>query len=211
MSACCAGSCNAAAPPPDGRYRKVLWAALLINFVMFVVELAAGMRAGSVALLADSADFLGDAANYGVSLFVLGLAPVWRSRAAYGKGLVMGVFGVLVLGRAFWGGLGGGVPHAQTMGAVGVLAFAANAAVAALLYAFRNGDANMRSVWLCTRNDMIGNLAVLLAALGVFGTHSGWPDIAVAAIMAVLGLASARDVMRRARLEMRAATPLAVS
>ena len=211
MSACCAGSCNAAAPPPDRRYRKVLWAALLINFVMFVVELAAGMRAGSVALLADSADFLGDAANYAVSLFVLGLAPVWRSRAAYGKGLVMGVFGVLVLARALLGGLGGGVPHAQTMGAVGMLAFAANGAVAALLYAFRNGDANMRSVWLCTRNDMIGNLAVLLAALGVFGTQSGWPDIAVAAIMAVLGLASARDVMRRARLEMRAATPLAVS
>jgi Co/Zn/Cd efflux system component len=211
MSACCAGSCNAAAPPPDGRYRKVLWAALLVNVAMFGVELAASMRAGSVALLADSADFLGDAANYGVSLFVLGLAPVWRSRAAWGKGLVMGVFGVLVLARALLGGLGGGVPHAQTMGAVGMVAFAANGAVAALLYAFRNGDANMRSVWLCTRNDMIGNLAVLLAALGVSGTQSGWPDIAVAAIMAVLGLASARDVMRRARLEMRAATPLTVS
>lgn len=211
MSACCAGSCNAAALPPDGRYRKVLWAALLVNVAMFGVELAASMRAGSVALLADSADFLGDAANYGVSLFVLGLAPVWRSRAAWGKGLVMGVFGVLVLARALWGGLGGGVPHAQTMGAVGMLAFAANGAVAALLYAFRNGDANMRSVWLCTRNDMIGNLAVLLAALGVFGTQAGWPDIAVAAIMAVLGLASARDVMRQARLEMRARAPLAAS
>lgn len=222
MSACCSGSCNAA-PPPDRRYRKVLWAALLINFAMFGVELAASMHAGSVALMADSADFLGDAANYGVSLFVLGLAPVWRSRAAYGKGLVMGVFGVLVLARAFWGGIGGdiggdigggiggGVPHAQTMGAVGMLAFAANGAVAALLYAFRNGDANMRSVWLCTRNDMIGNLAVLLAALGVFGTQAGWPDIAVAAIMAMLGLSSARDVMRQARLEMRAGAPLALS
>jgi Co/Zn/Cd efflux system component len=214
MSACCSGSCNAA-PPPDRRYRKVLWAALLINLAMFGVELAASMRAGSVALLADSADFLGDAANYGVSLFVLGLAPLWRSRAAYGKGLVMGVFGVLVLARAFWGGIGGhiggGVPHAQVMGAVGMLAFAANGAVAALLYAFRNGDANMRSVWLCTRNDMIGNLAVLLAALGVFGTGAGWPDVAVAAIMAVLGLSSARDVMRKARLEMRAGAPRALS
>ena len=208
MSACCPGSCHASVTPPDPRYRKVLWAALLVNFLMFGVELAASMAAGSVALLADSADFLGDAANYGVSLFVLGLAPLWRSRAAYGKGLVMGVFGVAVLVRALWGGIDGAVPHAQTMGAVGVLAFAANGAVAAMLYAFRNGDANMRSVWLCTRNDMIGNLAVLLAALGVFGTQAGWPDIAVAAIMAVLGLSSAREVILQARMEMRTLQPM---
>jgi len=203
MSACCSGSCSSSSPPPDGRYRKVLWAALFVNFLMFGVELAASMMAGSVALLADSADFLGDAANYGVSLFVLGMAPLWRSRAAWGKGLVMGIFGVLVLARALWGGIGGHVPHAQTMGVVGMLAFAANGAVAAMLYAFRHGDANMRSVWLCTRNDMIGNLAVMLAALGVFGTQAGWPDIAVAAIMAALGLHAARDVMRQARIEMR--------
>lgn len=208
MSACCSGSCHASVTPPDPRYRKVLWAALLVNFLMFGVELAASMAAGSVALLADSADFLGDAANYGVSLFVLGLAPLWRSRAAYGKGLVMGVFGVAVLARALWGGIDGAVPHAQTMGVVGMLAFAANGAVAAMLYAFRNGDANMRSVWLCTRNDMIGNLAVLLAALGVFGTQAGWPDIAVAAIMAVLGLSSAREVILQARMEMRALQPM---
>lgn len=208
MSACCSGSCNASATPPDPRYRKVLWAALLVNFAMFGVELAASMAAGSVALLADSADFLGDAANYGVSLFVLGLAPLWRSRAAYAKGLVMGMFGVAVLARALWGGIDGAVPHAQTMGVVGVLAFAANGAVAAMLYAFRNGDANMRSVWLCTRNDMIGNLAVLLAALGVFGTRAGWPDIAVAAIMAVLGLSAAREIIRQARMEMRALKPM---
>jgi len=209
MSACCSGSCSPSAPPPDRRYRKVLWAALFINAMMFGIELAGSMTAGSVALLADSADFLGDAANYGVSLFVLGMAPLWRSRAAYGKALVMGVFGLLVLGRALWGGVGAQVPHAQTMGAIGVLAFAANGAVAALLYAFRNGDANMRSVWLCTRNDMIGNLAVLLAAFGVFGTRAGWPDIVVAAIMAVLGLSAAREVVKRARSEMRAAAVLA--
>jgi Co/Zn/Cd efflux system component len=203
MSACCSGPCNPSSPPPDRRYRKVLWAALLVNGVMFGVELAGSMTAGSVALLADSADFLGDAANYGVSLFVLGMAPLWRARAAYAKGVVMGVFGLLVLARALWGGVGGQVPHAQTMGAIGMLAFAANGVVAAMLYAFRNGDANMRSVWLCTRNDMIGNVAVLLAAFGVFGTGAGWPDIVVAAIMAVLGLAAARDVIRRARAEMR--------
>lgn len=204
MSACCSGSCGPATPPPDGRYRKVLWAALAINVVMFGVELASSMTAGSVSLLADSVDFLGDAANYAVSLFVLGMAVVWRSRAAYAKGVVMGVFGVLVLARALWFGLDGYVPHAATMGAVGLAALAANGAVAAMLYAFRNGDANMRSVWLCTRNDMIGNLAVMLAAFGVFGTRAGWPDIVVASIMACLGLASAREIMRQARAELRA-------
>lgn len=204
MSSCCSGSCPSRSTPPDDRYRKVLWAALFINALMFGVELAASLAAGSLALLADSADFLGDAANYGVSLFVLGMAPVWRSRVAYGKGLVMGLFGMLVLGRALWTGAGGEVPHAPTMGAVGIAALLANVAVAAMLYAFRDGDANMRSVWLCTRNDMIGNLAVLLAALGVFGTGAGWPDIAVAAVMGLLGLSAAWDVVRRARGELRA-------
>lgn len=212
MSSCCSGPCSSSTPPPDGRYRKVLWAALLINFVMFGVELSSSLAAGSVALLADSVDFLGDAANYAVSLFVLGMAMVWRSRAAYAKGVVMGAFGVLVLIKALWFGLGQNVPHAQTMGAVSLLALAANGAVAAMLYAFRNGDANMRSVWLCTRNDMIGNLAVMLAALGVFGTQAGWPDIVVASIMACLGLSAARDIIRQARAELRgqAARPAAV-
>jgi len=203
MSACCSGSCSSSTPP-EGRYRKVLWAALFINAIMFGVELASSMAADSVSLLADSVDFLGDAANYAVSLFVLGMAVVWRSRAAYAKGVVMGAFGLLVLARALWFGLDGHVPHAQAMGAVGFVALAANGAVAAMLFAFRHGDANMRSVWLCTRNDMIGNLAVMLAALGVFGTRAGWPDIAVASIMACLGLAAAREVMRQARAELRA-------
>lgn len=202
MSDCCSGACGQS-PVPDGRYRKVLWAALLINAVMFAVELAGSLHAGSVSLLADSVDFLGDAANYGVSLFVLGMAAIWRSRAAYAKGFVMGAFGVAVLARALWIGLGHHVPEPQTMGVIGVIALGANGAVALLLYAFRNGDANMRSVWLCTRNDMIGNLAVLLAAAGVFGTGAGWPDIAVASIMAVLGLSAAREIVGRARLEMR--------
>ena len=203
MSACCSGPCSSSTPPPDGRYRKVLWAALFINFLMFGVELASSMAAGSVSLLADSVDFLGDAANYAVTLFVLGMAVVWRSRAAYAKGLVMGAFGVLVLARALWFGLDGHLPHAQTMGTVGMLALLANGVVAAMLYAFRHGDANMRSVWLCTRNDMIGNLAVMLAALGVFGTRAGWPDIVVASIMACLGLSAAREVIRQARAELR--------
>lgn len=204
MSDCCSGGCS---PPPaaHGRYRKVLWAALLINAVMFGVELAGSVRAGSVALLADSADFLGDAGNYAVSLFVLGMGATWRARAAYGKGLVMGAFGIAVLLRALWIGLGGQVPAAVTMGAISIVAFAANALVALLLYAFRHGDANMRSVWLCTRNDMIGNLAVLLAAAGVFGTGAAWPDIVVAGVMGVLGLAAAREIVGRARDELAAA------
>jgi Co/Zn/Cd efflux system component len=203
MSSCCSGSCSSRSPPPDHRYRKVLWVALLINFLMFGVELASSLTSGSVSLLADSADFLADAGNYAVSLFVLGMATIWRSRAAYVKGIVMGAFGVLVLVRALWIGLGSHVPEAETMGVIGILALAANGVVAFLLYAFRNGDANMRSVWLCTRNDMIANLAVLLAAIGVFGTQAGWPDIAVASIMAVLGLSGARDIIGRARAEMR--------
>jgi Co/Zn/Cd efflux system component len=194
MSDCCC--------PPDTRYRKVLWAALLINAAMFAVELGGSLRAGSVSLLADSIDFLGDAGNYGVSLFVLGMAAVWRSRTAYAKGLVMGAFGLLVLARALWIGFEGQVPAPHTMGVVGVLALIANGTVALLLYAFRHGDANMRSVWLCTRNDMIGNLAVLLAAAGVFGTGAAWPDIAVACVMAVLGLSAAREVIGKARVEM---------
>jgi Co/Zn/Cd efflux system component len=176
---------------------------LLINFLMFGVELVSSLKSGSVSLLADSADFLADAGNYAVSLFVLGMAAIWRSRAAYVKGIVMGAFGVLVLARALWIGLGSHVPEAETMGVIGILALAANGAVAFLLYGFRNGDANMRSVWLCTRNDMIANLAVLLAAIGVFGTKAGWPDIAVASIMAVLGLSGARDIIGRARAELR--------
>lgn len=206
MSSCCSGSCGSQSSPPDNRYRRVLWVALFINILMFGVELVSSMKAGSVSLLADSMDFLGDAGNYAVSLFVLGMATIWRSRAAYAKGVVMGAFGVLVLARALWIGLGSHVPEADTMGIISIIAFAANGVVALLLYAFRNGDANMRSVWLCTRNDMIANLAVLLAAIGVFGTKAGWPDIAVASVMAFLGLSAARDIIGRARLELAKAT-----
>lgn len=203
MADCCSGSCGANRVPEE-RYRKVLWSALLINAAMFVIELVASTHAGSAALLADSMDFLGDASNYAVSLFILGMGAVWRARAACAKGVAMGTFGVLVLARALWTGIDGHLPAAETMGIVSILAFAANGLVAILLYAFRNGDANMRSVWLCTRNDMIGNLAVLLAALGVFGTGAAWPDIAVAAIMALMGLAAARDIVGRARQELAA-------
>jgi Co/Zn/Cd efflux system component len=194
-------------PPTAGqspRYRRVLWAALVINLVMFVVELVGGLHSGSVSLLADAVDFFGDAANYGVSLLVLGMALSWRARAALLKGWCMAAFGVFVLGRAAWSAASGTVPEPLTMGVIGTLALLANVAVAAMLYAWREGDANMRSVWLCSRNDALGNLAVMAAALGVFGTGTGWPDLAVAAFMAVLALTAARSVIGQARAELRA-------
>jgi len=199
---CCSHGCAAPPASQSPRYRRVLWVALLINLAMFGVELAGGLQAGSVSLLADAVDFFGDAANYGMSLAVLGLALTWRARAALVKGLSMGAFGVFVLGRAAWSAMAGTVPEPVTMGAIGALALVANVTVAALLYAWREGDANMRSVWLCSRNDAISNLAVMLAALGVFGTGSGWPDLAVALVMGVLALSAAGAVIRQARAEL---------
>lgn len=213
MSDACRGhghghTCTPPPAPTDARYRRVLWAALLINAAMFAVEIGAGLRAGSVSLLADAIDFLGDAANYGVSLWVLGLSVRHRAGAALLKGASMGLFGLGVLGRALWSLAQGEVPQAATMGAVGALALLANVAVAAMLYAWREGDASMRSVWLCSRNDAIGNLAVMAAALGVFGTGQAWPDLLVAAVMGGLALSGAASVIRQAWRE-RAQAPVA--
>jgi cation diffusion facilitator family transporter len=184
------------------RYRRILWAALVLNAAMFVVELAAGFTSGSLSLLADAIDFAGDALNYGVSLAVLSAALAWRARAAMVKAISMMGFGLFVLGSALWHALYGAVPDASTMGAVGTLALVVNVAVAWMLYAFRQGDANMRSVWLCSRNDAIGNLAVMGAALGVLGTHTAWPDLVVAAVMASLALHGGWQVLRQARSEL---------
>ncbi|HSV81913.1 MAG TPA: cation transporter [Ramlibacter sp.] len=188
-------------PVPPG-YRRVLWIALAVNAAMFLLEVGAGLAAGSVALLADAIDFFGDAATYSLSLAVLALGAAARARAAVFKAGTMALFGVVVLGRAAWAALDGRPPEPVTMGVVGALALAANLAVALLLYAYREGDANMRSVWLCTRNDAIGNVAVLLAALGVFGTGTRWPDLLVAAVMAGLSLSAGLSVLRQARQEL---------
>lgn len=187
------------------RYRRVLWVALALNALMFVVEIGAGFRSGSVSLLADAIDFFGDAANYGVTLAVLSMGLAWRARAAVLKGLSMLGFGLFVAGKTFWSATQGLPPEALTMGLVGALALGVNVAVALMLYAFREGDANMRSVWLCSRNDAIGNVAVMLAALGVFGTGSAWPDLAVAAAMAALALSGGWSVLRQARGELSSA------
>lgn len=184
------------------RYRKILWIALIINLAMFVVEIVSGLNANSVSLLADAIDFFGDAMNYGISLAVLSMSLMWRARAALFKGFTMGAFGLFVLASAVWSFMHGKVPEPYTMGLIGMLALVANVSVALMLYAYREGDANMQSVWLCSRNDAIGNVAVMLAALGVFGSGSAWPDLLVAVIMAGLGLSAAIQITKKAGVEM---------
>ena len=188
----------------DAGYRRVLWIVLLVNAAMFAVEVGAGFAAGSASLQADALDFLGDAGNYAISLFVVGMALQYRAMAAFVKGATMGVFGLWVIGVTVWHAWHGTLPEAFTMGAVGTAALLANALSFGLLWAYRGGDSNMRSAWICTRNDVFGNLAVLLAAAGVFGTGTGWPDIAVAGIMATLALQGAWLVLRQSLAELRA-------
>jgi Co/Zn/Cd efflux system component len=180
-----------------------LWVALVLNVAMFVVELGGSWASGSVSLLADAIDFFGDAGNYAISLAVLGMALATRSKAALFKALCMGGFGVFVLGKALWALHAGVVPQPATMGAIGFVALVVNGGVALMLYRFRAGDANMRSVWLCSRNDALGNVAVMLAAAGVVGTGSNWPDLVVAAAMGGLALNGAASVLRHARAELR--------
>lgn len=202
MSACCNHCAPPPGPGPSTAYRRVLWIALAINGLMFGVEILAGFGADSTSLLADAMDFLGDAANYGISLFVLGLGVAMRARASQLKAMTMAAFGVGVLATTAWHAASGSLPGAQTMGVVGALALVANLGVAGLLYAWREGDSNMRSVWLCSRNDALGNLAVLLAALGVFGTGEAWPDLIVAILMAGLALSGSWQILRHARVEL---------
>lgn len=186
-------------------YRRRLWLVIAINAVMFAVEIVAGQMSGSRALQADALDFLGDSLTYALSLYVIGMSLRVRARAAMLKGVSLLAMGCWVLGTTVWGAIAGGTPEAATMGAVGFMALAANLASVALLMAYREGDANVRSVWLCSRNDAIGNVAVMIAALGVWGSSTGWPDLIVAAIMAGLFVSSAAQIIRRAAAEMREA------
>ena len=200
------GSCNSA--PFDGAtgaYRRVLWIVIVINAAMFFTEMAAGATAGSMALQADALDFLGDTITYTISLYVVGKHLHFRAMAALFKGLMLLVTGLWVFGATVYSVFVSGVPEAAVMGSVGLLAFIANALSAVLLVKYRNGDSNVRSVWLCSRNDAIGNLAVILAASGVWMTQSPWPDLIVAATMAGLFLHSAIRIVRQAIGELRQA------
>jgi Co/Zn/Cd efflux system component len=199
-------ACSSAASPAvlnSPKWRRALWIALIINAGFFVAEIVAGAAAGSAALQADALDFFGDAANYAISLGVARMALTWRARAAVAKGGSLIAFAFWVLGSTAWHAYNGTLPRAEVMGVVGIAALIANGGVALMLYRFRTGDANMRSVWVCSRNDAIGNAAVLFAAMGVFGTGTGWPDVIVAAIMGGLGLWGGWQIVTHARGELR--------
>lgn len=187
----------------DCRYRQILWVILLINFGMFIVEIASGIYSGSQALLADALDFFGDAANYGISLYVLNRSINWRAKASIIKGSTMGLFGLWILGSTVYKALTTGIPQAEVMGVIGFLALVANVVSAILLYKYRTGDSNRESVWICSRNDAIGNIAVMLAAGGVFITGTKWPDLLVAVIIAGLALNGSRRIINSARNELK--------
>jgi Co/Zn/Cd efflux system component len=208
MACCNDDACSSAANSEalnGPKWRHALWLALFVNAGFFVTEIVAGAAAGSAALQADALDFFGDAANYAISLGVAGMALAWRARAAVAKGGTLLVFALWVLGSTVWHAYLGTLPRAEVMGMVGIAALIANGGVALMLYRFRTGDANMRSVWICSRNDAIGNAAVLLAALGVFGTDTGWPDVIVAAIMGGLGLWGGWQIVQQGYKELRIA------
>lgn len=200
----CNCSHESAPMKPNSKFRTALWIALIINLTMFFVEIIGGAYAHSSALWADALDFFGDAVNYGISLAVLGASLYWRATVALIKGMTMALFGFVVIAKVIYAYLQGIPPEAITMGVIGILALIANVIAAVILYSFRDGDSNMKSVWLCSRNDAIGNVAVILAAVGVFGTGSLWPDIIVAGIMATLGVTAGYQVIKQALAERRA-------
>jgi cation diffusion facilitator family transporter len=201
MSGGCCGS-DAKFDGVSNEFKRALWAVIAINGTMFVVEMAAGAFAGSKALQADALDFLGDTVTYALSLYVIGMSLRVRATAALAKGLSLGAMGLWVFGSTAYQVLVLGVPSAEIMGGIGLMALAANLASVWILMRFKDGDANVRSVWLCSRNDAIGNVAVIMAAVGVYLTGTAWPDLIVAALMAGLFLWSASQIIRQARQEL---------
>lgn len=196
MSAGCCGH-NATFEGLSADYKRRLWLVIAINAAMFFVEMGAGALAGSQALQADALDFLADSATYGISLAVIGASVPVRAWAAFAKGISLTLMGLWVFGSTAYHVLVLGLPRAEIMGVVGMLALAANVASVLLLMRYKDGDSNVRSVWLCSRNDAIGNVAVMLAALGVWGTATKWPDLIVAAIMASLFLWSSVQILKQ--------------
>lgn len=199
---CCASACGRKDTLNDPRWRKVLWIALGLNATMFAVEIIASIVTGSRSLQADALDFLGDSANYAISLGVAGMALAWRARAALVKGLTILLFGLAVLASAVWGLIEGVTPDPLAMGVVGFMALVVNVSVALMLYRYRIGDSNMRSVWICSRNDAINNLLVIGAGLAVMWSSSGIPDQLVAFVMALLGISGGWQIVRQATIEL---------
>jgi Co/Zn/Cd efflux system component len=195
---CNAGAAGGKDALNDAQWRRVLWIALGLNATMFAVEGLAGYLSGSRALQADALDFLGDAANYAISLGVAGLALATRARAALLKGVTILAFGFGILAWALWGLVHGTDPQPVAMSTVGALALAVNVGVTLMLFRYRSGDANMRSVWICSRNDAINNCLVIAAGFAVLWTGSGLPDLIVAMIMAALGISGGWSISRQA-------------
>jgi Co/Zn/Cd efflux system component len=206
-SSCCEDDCQA--PDSNVGYRQILWVALGINVSMFLVEIGASFIAGSASLRADALDFLADALNYIIALAVIGLTLRWRACAALVKGGIMALFGLWVADTIASNAIIGSVPEAHVVGTIGLLALVANVSVATLLYRHRASDSQAMSVWLCTRNDCIANTGVILAGAGVWISGTPWPDLAVAAVVACLGLSSAVRIARRAIVEIRNADTFA--
>lgn len=201
--------CSGGVPVFDGvdpRYKRVLWTVIALNATMFVVEMVMGHLARSQALQADALDFLGDTVTYGLSLAVIGASLRARATAALFKGLSLSLMAAWVLGSTVYHTLILGLPKAELMGGIGLLALATNLTSVLLLMRYKDGDANVRSVWLCSRNDAIGNVVVMIAALGVWGTATAWPDLAVAGIMAAIFLTSSAQILRQAWAEYREGT-----
>ncbi len=201
--ACCNCGNNLQFDGLSTAYKRILWIVIAINALMFLVEMGASLASGSMALRADALDFLGDTLTYGITLMAIGHSIRWRASAALFKGVTLALMGVWVLGATLYRVFILGVPNEAIMGSVALMAFAANATSVLLLMRYRNGDANVRSVWLCSRNDAISNLAVMVAAVVVFYTQSRWPDLVVAAGMAGLFLHSSTLIIRQARREIR--------
>lgn len=199
---CCGNETQFEGLSPD--YRRRLWLVIAINAAMFFVEMGAGALAGSRALQADALDFAGDSLTYGVTLAVIGSAARVRAWAAVVKGVSLAAMGLWVLGATAYHVLVAGAPRAEVMGVVGFLALAANVTSVVILMRYKEGDANVRSVWLCSRNDAIGNVAVMLAAAGVWLTATRWPDLVVAAIMAAVFVTSSVQILRQSASELRA-------
>ena len=194
----CNDNCSMGSEPGSAQERRILIIVLVINATMFAVEFSAGLAASSTALLADSLDMLADAIIYAIGLFALGRASHWRARAALTSGMFQLALGAGIAVEAIVKIFVNGLPDAATMSLFGVLALLANTVCFVLLSRFRDGDINLRATWICSRNDMIGNVGVLLAAGLVIWLESGWPDILIGLMIALVVIRSALRISMEA-------------